>query len=100
MPPMTAKPRNFSHADLLRLWSVRATLARDLGVTYPRLQSWELRDSIPRDWWPALVDRARRDGKQQVTMDMLESAATARAKGQPARRNASKNPRKTIPATT
>jgi|GEM_PF-17207 len=85
---MTDDPLSF--AAIIAEWGKPADFARALeqedGGDLAR--KWRRRDSIPQEWWPAVIDAARRDGKS-VDADRLlraqRNAAFRRAGEEPPR---------------
>ncbi len=68
-------PKLLSHKEILKGLGTRSILARELGCPYSTVQSWEMRDSIPRWQWHNLRALARRKGHPRITIALL--AATA-----------------------
>ena len=77
-----------NHTQMLELWPLRSVLARALGLNYFTLQSWEVRNSIPTEYWVALAAQAKKDSIKGVTLTTLLAAAERRKKEKPPRRNA------------
>ena len=66
------------HVDLLLLWQRRMDLARALPASYTTVQSWEVRDAIPRKWWPRLVEVSAAAGIGAITLDALERGTSTK----------------------
>lgn len=47
------------------------TFAVDAGVPYLNAQMMRHRNSVPSDYWPQLVEAARRRGLEGVTLELL-----------------------------
>jgi len=69
-----------SFLDIIKLWPSDTDFARDINVRPNHLQTMKVRESIPAEYWPALVNAARRRRIAGVTLDQLGSLkAKARA---------------------
>jgi len=44
-----------SFSELIELWDTREALASDLGVKAFVVSKWWQRDSVPADWWSAIL---------------------------------------------
>ncbi len=64
-----------SFAEIIAEWGKPAAFARALGHTDGGnlVRKWRRRDSIPQEWWPEIIDAARRD-KKPVDAERLLSA--------------------------
>ena len=80
-------PSHMTHAQMLALWPRRSDLARALSISYPTIQSWELRDNIPEQHWESLVELAAAEGVPGITIGALRIAAMVRSATKPTRRN-------------
>lgn len=60
--------------DTLRLWPTFADAASDLSIPYERVAQWAKRDSVPAEYWPALVNAARTRGFP-VDLELLAALA-------------------------
>jgi hypothetical protein len=58
-------------SDIMQLWPRSADLARELGVSPPRLSDWKNRNSIPAAYWRDLIRAARRHGHPEITAELL-----------------------------
>lgn len=63
---------------IIELWSGPAALAEDLEVPAKNVRRWIDSDSIPADWFAAVVRAAQRREFQGVTVDRLAEIAEAR----------------------
>jgi hypothetical protein len=69
-----------SFIDIIKLWPSNTDFARDINVRPNHLQTMKVRDSIPAEYWPALVNAARRRRIGGVTLEQLGSLR-AKARG-------------------
>jgi len=65
-----------THAAICELWENDRAMATDVGASPFVTQKWRLRDSIPGEWWQAVVDAAGRRGFSAVTLDQLAAIAS------------------------
>ena len=49
--------RCMSNRKMIRAWG-RAILAFDLGIPLDRVRNWERSNSIPKEYWRELLDKA------------------------------------------
>jgi hypothetical protein len=56
-----------------------------IGVDAPVVSNWRRRGRIPSDWWPALVEFARRKDLSGITFDRLASVQLPRRETEGAR---------------
>jgi len=68
-----------SFAAIIAEWGKPADFARALGQDDggDLARKWRRRDSIPQEWWPAVIDAARRDGKQVDAERLLRAQRNA-----------------------
>lgn len=82
---MTEDTRSF--AAVIAEWGKPVDFARALGHHDggDLARKWRRRDSIPQEWWPAVIDAARRDGKPVDAERLLRAQrhATARKSSVP-----------------
>lgn len=62
---------------LIALWTV-ADLAADLGIPQKNVRRWIDNDSIPSDWFSAVVRAAAERGFQDITAERLAEVAEKR----------------------
>lgn len=78
-------------SDIFDLFGGNAAVARVLNVIPSTASEMKRRESVPVEYWPALVDEAKRIGRSDVTLEaiaivMAEAGARRRldrAKEQP-----------------
>jgi hypothetical protein len=58
-------------SDVIELWPKAIELARELGVSPPRISDWKNRNSIPAAYWRDLIRAARKQQHPEVTADLL-----------------------------
>lgn len=68
-----------SFAAIISEWGKPADFARALGQDDggDLARKWRRRDSIPQEWWPAVIDAARRDGKPVDAERLLRAQRNA-----------------------
>lgn len=73
---------NETFAAIIAEWPRPAALARALGHEDggDLVRKWRRRESIPQEWWPALIDAARREGKPVDAERLLRAQRNAAAK--------------------
>ena len=64
-------------SDVLALWPSRAEVAADCGVSYGVVKQWWRRESVPPEYWTALIDGARKRGIKGLNSDMLAGLAAS-----------------------
>jgi len=71
-----------SFAAIIAEWGKPADFARALGQEDggDLARKWRRRDSIPQEWWPAVIDAARRDGKPVDAERLLRAQRNAVAR--------------------
>ena len=70
-------------SDVIQLWPRSAELARELGVSPPRISDWKNRNSIPAAYWRDLIRAAQKRGHPEITADLLvDLHAREQPKGQ------------------
>lgn len=67
-----------SFTAIVALWPSPDTMAVELGAKVETVRKWRQRDSIPADWWLAVVEGAKRRGETLTVNDMAELAARKR----------------------
>jgi hypothetical protein len=72
-------------SDIFDVFGGNAAVARILGVGASTASEMKRRESIPVEYWPALVDEAKKAGRDDVT---LESIAIVMAEAGARRRTA------------
>ncbi len=76
------KSHNFgmikNYADVIDLWESYDALASDVGATVYSIRKWRQRDSIPPEYWRALVESAAKRGIAVVTLEVLAGFAANR----------------------
>lgn len=83
-----------SFKSIISLWPSYGDLAKDVTaaggapVRYGNVQIWSFRDSIPPEWWRAVIKAAEQRGFSGVTIERLATLRTdrrnVRAADQPA----------------
>ena len=58
-------------SDVISLWPRSIDLARELGISPPRLSDWKNRNSIPVTYWRDLIRAAQKRGHPEITADLL-----------------------------
>lgn len=58
--PKPHTPKNVTHFQ--KLWPSYSEFAADAGVEYGTAQLWRHRNSIPTDYWPAILKGAEARG--------------------------------------
>ena len=66
--------RMVSYRDVIRLWGSADKLAEDIGAPRFTVRKWLTRDSIPSQWWSALM-ATRTARKGGLTIDTLVELA-------------------------
>lgn len=66
-------------AELAALWPSFTEFAKDAGVGFGTAHQWRLRNRIKVDYWPAIIDGARRRGIEGVSADRLMEIASDRS---------------------
>lgn len=64
-------------SDILAEWPSHAAIEDDLGVKRGLPAVWRHRDSVPPEYWLALVDAAQRRGIEGVTLEALARIASS-----------------------
>lgn len=64
-----------SYDAIIDMWPTLVEFAADVGVPERRVRGWRHRDSIPGQYWQAIVDAAKKRGHRHVTLDVLAKAA-------------------------
>ena len=67
-----------SFTEIVGLWPSPDAMAVELGAKVETVRKWRQRDSIPAEWWLAIVEAASRQGHQLAIKDMAELAARKR----------------------
>lgn len=57
--------------DIFELFGGNAAVARVLGVGPSTASEMKRRESIPVEYWPALVDEARKVGNDELTLERM-----------------------------
>ncbi len=70
-----------SHKDIIDAWPSLVNFAVEHGVKYDTAKAWRRRDSIPPQYWPAIVAAARRRNLHNVTLELLSSIKAAHRPG-------------------
>lgn len=87
---MKAAALPLTHKDMLLQWPVRAWLVAQLNeamaadglvIRWSSVQSWEIRNSIPKKYWPFVARLAERAGYVGITEASLEASAVVYATG-------------------
>lgn len=67
----------FSFREVIDLWPTREVLGAEIGLPPNSVSKWWQRDSIPAEWWTALLglERAR---NACLTADLLADLASKR----------------------
>jgi hypothetical protein len=76
-------------SDIFDVFGGNAAVARILGVGASTASEMKRRESVPVEYWPALVDEAKKIGRDDVTLEtiaivMAEAGARRRLTKQPA----------------
>jgi hypothetical protein len=61
-------------------------LARDQGIAFSTIASWQRRGRIPREWWDQVLAHARKVGCVSITHETLTEADIAAAAARKLRR--------------
>jgi len=63
-----------SFRSIIDLWTSREAMASEIGAGASAISKWWQRDSIPAEWWSAVIstDRASQNG---VTAEILTALA-------------------------
>lgn len=64
-----------SFKELIDLWPSPSVLNTDIGVRYNYVNIWKRRDSIPPQYWPAVIKSAKARGIKGVTFIALAELA-------------------------
>jgi hypothetical protein len=72
-------PRFKTFRDVIGLWRSPGAMASDIGVSADSARKWHQRDSIPAEWWTALLatPRARKAGLTAEALVELAARAPA-----------------------
>lgn len=69
-----------SFSEIIGLWPTQVSLAEEIEASPDRVRKWATRNSIPGEWFAAMVVAANRRGWTWVTADLLaQIAAKSRA---------------------
>lgn len=55
-----------------------AKVAEELGKDQPLVSNWRARGRIPSDWWPALINLAKRSNTPGITFERLAAVQAPR----------------------
>jgi hypothetical protein len=64
-----------SFANLLSLWPSLARISDELAVPYDTVMAWKRRNSVPYEYWSALMASAKRNKIRGISMELLAAAA-------------------------
>lgn len=64
-----------SFREVVDLWSSPDALAQDIGAKVETVRKWRQRDSIPAEWWLAVIAAARKREAVLTAGEMAEMAA-------------------------
>jgi len=64
-------PNNFK--DLIGRWPSDAVFSTDIGARHKTVIVWKHRNSIPREYWKATADAAKRRGIKDVNLEVFAS---------------------------
>lgn len=67
-----------SFSELVRAFPTRSVLAKGCGVDYVVAQQWNVRDSIPPEYWPDVLRTAAANEIQLTVDDLVRWAARKR----------------------
>ena len=65
-------------AEIIEAWPNPETLASQIKTTPGLIAVWKHRGSIPSEYWRAIADAARKQGIDNVTIDLLVDLAARR----------------------
>jgi hypothetical protein len=57
--------------DIMSIWPTIADMHRDLDISQQTLYSMRRRNSIKQQYWPILIEAARRRGHHEVSAELL-----------------------------
>lgn len=63
-----------SFRSIIELWPSRDAMAADIGAKAPAISKWWQRDSIPAEWWSAVLGTPKA-ADSGVTADLLTALA-------------------------
>lgn len=69
-----------SFRAVLERWPRLSDAAQDLGLPYDRVAQWAKRDSIPAEYWPAIVAAAARRELAFINLTVLAELAASRSR--------------------
>jgi len=64
-----------SFAELLLRWPSLAQISAELGVPYDTVIAWKRRNSVPYEYWTALVASAQQNEIRGLSMEVMAEAA-------------------------
>ena len=67
-----------THAEIIALWESTSDLSDTLNVSAQVIRKWKMRDSIPCEYWAALVEDAKAQDIDGVSLEALAGYAAAR----------------------
>lgn len=72
--------------SIIELWASKEAMASDIGAKAPAVSKWWQRDSIPAEWWSAVLDTAvaKSAGLTAAMMTALASRAAGGEVPEPA----------------
>lgn len=66
-----------NHSDIINFWPTLADFAADMGVKRHTARGWKRRNSIPAEYWPELIEKAR-ERRAYVSPEVLMISAAQR----------------------
>jgi hypothetical protein len=63
----------------------RKDFAEELGTTYWRVIGWYKHDTIPSKHWDAILDLAARQGRKEITWELLNKLRSEKKRKKPAK---------------
>lgn len=69
-----------SFVAVIALWPQPSDLAGDIGQDAVTVRSWKARNSIPAEYWPAIVQAAARREFEGLTLEFLATLVKPRKK--------------------
>lgn len=64
-----------SNRQIIELWETRSAFADDIKIKEGTASAWWQRDSIPKEFWKAIVEAAKTRKFKGVTLEVLADIA-------------------------
>lgn len=61
--------------EIIGLWPSPDVLAAEIGAKPETVRKWRQRDSIPAEWWVAIIEAAKARGNELTTDNLASLAA-------------------------